>query len=126
MEPYRTRRYQVGKDMYETLGIPRDDRAARLASVAQNLQFFGAPVGLFFIIDRRMGNGQWAHLGMFMKSVALATMEMGGLLHAHFALDPNEVLYCGMAMGFADTLAPVNSLRSTRAPVEEFTTFAGW
>lgn len=138
-EPYRTRRYQVGEDMYEKLDIPRSDRSARLARVAQNLQFFGAPVGLFFVIDRRMGHGQWAHLGMFMQSVALAAMDRGvatcmqeawaqgrDTLHAHFGLPEHEVLYCGMALGYADPDAPVNTLRSAREPVEGFATFTGW
>jgi nitroreductase len=138
-EPYRSRRYDLGEQMYETLGIGRDDRGARLARLAQNMQFFGAPVGLFFVIDERMGHGQWAHLGMFMQSVALAALERGvascmqeywalgrATLGAHFGLAPNELVYCGMALGYADPDAPVNSLRSTRVPVEEFATFRGW
>ena len=138
-EPYRTRRFQVGEDMYETMGIPRDDRAARFAHVARNFEFFGAPVGLFFVIDKGMGHGQWAHLGMFMQSIALAATERGVAtcfqeawaqvrvaLGEHFGLAEQELVYCGMAMGFADPDAPVNSLRSRREPVEEFATFLGW
>jgi hypothetical protein len=63
--------------MYELLGIPRADRAARLAQVARNFEFFGAPVGIFFVIDRRLGRAQWAHLGMFMQSLALVAVERG-------------------------------------------------
>ena len=82
-EPYRTRRYQVGEDMYLLLGVNREDRAGRLAHVARNFEFFGAPVGLFFVIDRRLGRAQWAHLGMFMQSLALVAVERGlGTLHA--------------------------------------------
>jgi nitroreductase len=138
-EPYRTRRYAVGEQMYDKLGIGRDDRPARLARMSENLQFFGAPVGLFFIIDERMGHGQWAHLGMFMQSIALAAIERGVAscmqeywalgresLKVHFGLDENEMVYCGMALGYADPSAAVNALRSERAPVDEFATFRGW
>ncbi len=138
-DPYRTRRFELGEQMYELLGIGREDRAGRLARLAQNMQFFGAPVGLFFVIDERMGYGQWAHLGMFMQSVALAAIEhdvascmqeywaLGReTLKTHFALEEHEMVYCGMALGYADQDAVVNQLRSERAPVEEFTTFAGW
>ncbi|MGH6951802.1 MAG: nitroreductase, partial [Vitreimonas sp.] len=76
-EPYRTRRYKVGEDMYALLGIGRDNKPARYAHLAQNFTFFGAPVGLFFVIDKGMGHGQWAHLGMFMQSIALAALERG-------------------------------------------------
>lgn len=135
-EPYRSRRYQIGEDMYALLGIPRDDKPARLAHVARNLEFFGAPVGLFFVIDRRMGRGQWAHLGMFMQSIALAAQERGvascfqeawaprrATLARHFGVPDHELVYCGMALGYADPSEAVNTLRSARAEVDEFTTF---
>jgi nitroreductase len=138
-EPYRSRRYQVGEDMYLLLGVNREDRAGRLAHVARNFEFFGAPVGLFFVIDRRLGRAQWAHLGMFMQSLALVAVERGlgtcmqefwallrESLHAHFALPETDMVYCGMALGHPDTSAPVNQLRSSRVAVEEFATFRGF
>ncbi len=138
-EPYRSRRYQVGEDMYSMMGVSREDRAGRLAHVARNFEFFGAPVGLFFVIDRRLGRAQWAHLGMFMQSLALVAVERGlatcmqefwallrESLHRHFALPETDLVYCGMALGHADTSAPVNRLRSSRSSVEEFATFRGF
>ncbi len=110
-EPYRTRRYKLGEDMYALLKIPRSDRSGRLARFVRNYEMFGAPVELFFVIDERMGFGQWAHLGMFMQSVALAAIERGVSscmqeawatlrlsLKSHFALDEHDLIYCGMAL----------------------------
>jgi nitroreductase len=138
-EPYRTRRFKVGEDMYALLGIGRSDRPARLARFARNYEFFGAPVALFFVIDERMGHGQWAHLGMFMQSIALAAIERGvsscmqeawsslrATLKLHFKLAAHDMVYCGMALGFADPSAAVNSLRSERTAVEEFAQFRGF
>lgn len=138
-EPHRSWRFKVGEDMYALLGIPREDKPARFAHLAKNMSFFGAPVGLFFIIDERMGHGQWAHLGMFMQSVALAATARGvascmqefwaryrKTLKAHFALPETEMIYCAMALGYADQAAPVNTLRSDRAEVVQFTTFKGF
>ena len=138
-EPYRTRRFKIGEDMYALLGIERGNRPARLGWFARNYEFFGAPVGLFFIIDRRMGHGQWAHLGMFMQSIALAALERGAAtcmqeswasirhsLGTHFGLGNTDVLYCGMALGYADRDHPVNRLRSERAPVGDFCQFLGF
>ncbi len=138
-EPYRSRRYQLGEDMYARLGISRENRAGRLAHVARNFEFFGAPVGIFFIIDGRMGRGQWAHLGMFMQTLALAAVDRGlgtcmqefwgslrETLHRHFALPETDLIYCGMALGYADPDASVNQLRSARAPVEEFAILRGF
>ncbi|MBL8559814.1 MAG: nitroreductase [Hyphomonadaceae bacterium] len=138
-EPHRSWRFKVGEDMYALLGIPREDKAARFGHLARNFRFFDAPVGLFFVIDRRMGHGQWAHLGMFMQSIALAAEARGvascmqeawgrvrETLAKHFALPETEMIYCGMALGYADTDAKVNSLRSDRASVDEFATFKGF
>jgi nitroreductase len=138
-EPYRTRRYKLGEDMYALLGIPRTDRQGRLAQWARNYQFFGAPVGLFFVIEERMGHAQWAHLGMLIQSIALAAIERGvgscmqeswsalrGPLKAHFNLAADEMIYCGMALGFADPAAKVNSLRSERIGVDELAQLRGF
>jgi nitroreductase len=65
------------KTLYATIGIPRDNKPARLGQFARNYEFFSAPVGLFFCIDRRMGPDQWADLGMFMQTVMLLAREHG-------------------------------------------------
>jgi nitroreductase len=138
-EPYRSRRYKVGEDMYALLGISRENKPARLTHLAQNFRFFGAPVGLFFVTDTRLGHAQWAHLGMFMQSIALAAHERGVQtcmqeawarmrqpLHAHFGLDETDLIYAGMALGYADLTKPVNTLRSDRAPLDEIAVFKGF
>lgn len=138
-EPYRSRRFKLGEDMYALLGIPRDDKAGRLRRFAANFNFFGAPVGLFFVIDRGLGHGQWAHLGMFMQSIALTATAKGlgtcmqeswgmlrDTLHRHLILDKNEVVYCGMALGHPNPHSEVNRLRSERAEVDEFAQFRGF
>ncbi len=76
-DPYRSRRFKCGEDLYASIGIPRDDRPARLRQMANNFQCFGAPVALFFTIDRFMGSGQWAHLGIIMQTIMLLAREEG-------------------------------------------------
>ncbi len=136
-DPYRSRRFKCGEDLYATIGIPREDKSARLLQLSKNYDFFGAPAALFFAIDRTMGPGQWAHLGMFMQSVALVAHEQGlascmqefwmlrhGLVRSFFGIPDELQFYCGMAIGYADAAHPINSLRTERAAVDEFTTFA--
>lgn len=138
-EPHRSRRHDLGEAMYEKLEIGREDKLSRLAHLSRNYSFFDAPVGMFFVTDERMGHGQWAHLGMFMQSVALAATERGlatcfqeawGMvretLKRYFDLPQSEIVYCGMALGHPNPAAPVNQLRSERAEVDEFATFAGF
>ena len=134
-EPYRARRFKIGEMMYAAMGIPREDKAARIASFGRNWEFFGAPVGFIFTMDRRMGLGQWVDLGMFMQSIMLLARERGldtcpqeswsqfqQVVREFFSIPENEIVFCGMALGFADTGAPVNSVLSERASLHEFAT----
>lgn len=135
-DPWRSRRFAVGEAMYEKLGIAREDKPSRLNYLLRNYEFFGAPVGLFFSLNRRFDKGQWAHLGMFMQTLCLAAQERGlstcmqeawatraKTVSAFLKLPDGDQLYCGMALGYADPAAAVNTLRSERAPIDEFTTF---
>lgn len=136
---YEDRRRRVGHMLYETLGIPRENKMSRLAWFANNFQFFGAPLALFFVIDERMGHGQWAHTGMYMQTLALLAEERGwgtcmqecwGILRpslkAHFELGESEMVYCGMAVGVPDKDNVVNTLRAERAPQDEVAELRGF
>ena len=78
-EPYRTSRYELGEQMYELLGIERDDKAARLEQVMENFRFFGAPCAFFCFIDRDMGSPQWSDLGMFLQTFMLLAKAVSSL-----------------------------------------------
>ncbi|HVJ52313.1 MAG TPA: nitroreductase [Aliidongia sp.] len=138
-QPYKARRNKCGEDLYATIGIARENRTGRLAQFARNFRLFDAPVALFFAIDRQMGPGQWADLGMFIQSVMLLAREHGlhscaqeawALWHksvAEFTRMPEELmLFCGMGLGYMDETAPINRLRTERAPLEEFAHFEGF
>src|SRR5688572_12031441 len=76
-EPYRSRRFRSGEALYAAIGIPREDRGARLAQFARNFDAFGAPVLLLFSIERIFDRPQWAHLGMFMHAIMMLAAERG-------------------------------------------------
>lgn len=135
-EPFETRRSSIGEAMYGHLGIPRDDRAARRAWFARNFAFFDAPVALFCTVERTMGPPQWSDLGMYLQTLMLLLVEEGlaSCPQECWAMYPETVttflgtprgrmLFCGMAIGVEDKDAPVNRLRSERAPLDEWATF---
>ena len=138
-EPWRSRRARVGEQLYASIGIARDDRPGRLGQFARNYDLFGAPVGLFFAIDRRFGSPQWAHLGMFIQTLMLLAVEQGlgscaqeswaavhRTLAAELDLPDSQMIYCGLALGWPDPDHPINQWRSERIAVSEFATFAGF
>jgi nitroreductase len=135
-EPYKTRRHQIGEAMYAAIGIPREDRAERLKQFVRNWEFFGAPVGMIVTIDRQMQQGQWADVGMFLENIMLLAREYGlhtcpqeawavwhGTIREYLSVPANEMVFCGISLGYADEAAPINRLESERAPLEDFATF---
>ena len=138
-EPYRSRRFKCGEDLYKSINIPREDKGARLSQLAKNLRFFDAPVGLFVYIDRKMGPPQWSDVGMFLQTVMLIAREKGlhscaqeawamwhSTVNKHLVVDDKFMLFCGMGIGYADESHPINSWRTDREAVDNFTTFYGF
>ncbi len=133
---YDQRRQEIGEDLYRVLGIPREDKQKRRVQFAKNALMFNAPVGLFAYIDRSLSYGQWMDLGMYLQTVmllceahGLATCAQGYWTFFHETVRaatgaPDDLmLACGIAIGFEDHDAPINTVRSSRAAVEDFAIF---
>ena len=138
-ELYRARRFEVGEMLYHSIGVPRADKPARYRQYARNFQFFGAPVGLFFALDKSFGVAQWADIGGLLQTVMLLARGHGlhtcpqqawvswhKTMRGFLGLPENLMIYSGMALGHADEAAPINNWRSPRAPLEDFATFSGF
>lgn len=135
-DPWRERRSSNGEALYSALGIAREDKAARLRQLARNFTFFDAPVGLFVHMPSLMGPPQWADLGMWLQTVMLLLVQagLGSCPQEAWSAYPQTVklvtgipedhlLFCGMAIGWPDTDAPVNSFANARASLEETVRF---
>jgi nitroreductase len=138
-DPFRTRRFQCGEDLYASIGIPREDRPARFRQLAKNTEFFGAPVGLFFCLDRNVGLPQWADVGMFMQTVMLLAQERGldtcaqeywarypKTVAAFVGMPDDHMVFSGMAMGYRDETHPINSWRTRRDPFDVWAHMRGF
>lgn len=135
-EPYLSRRRQVGLELYRLCRIERDDHVRREEAMLRNFEFFGAPVGLFFAMDRDLLYGSWLDCGMYMQNVMLLARESGldtcpqqawcrhgQIVHEELAIPKEQILLSGMALGFADRNAPENLLRSERVSLNDFAVF---
>jgi nitroreductase len=134
--PYIDRRRKVGWDLYSLLGIGKTDKERMHAQHGRNYDFFDAPVGLMFTIDRVMQQGSWLDYGMFLQNVMIAARARGldtcpqaaftqfhGIVADALKLPDGEMLVCGMSLGHADPGAIENTLVTERAPVSDFATF---
>ncbi|WP_137124760.1 nitroreductase [Roseomonas sp. HF4] len=138
-EPYLSRRRKVGWDLYGLLGIAKGEAEKMKRQHARNFDFFGAPVGIVFTIDRRLEIGSWLDYGIFLGNVMTAARGFGldtcpqaafaphhRTIRAHLPVPDTEVVVCGMALGYADPAAPENTLVTERVPAAEFCRFLGW
>lgn len=134
-EPYLSRRRKIGFDLFEIYGVQKDDMAGRMRALLRNFEFFGAPVGLFFTMDRDWGMGAWIDCSMLMMNVMTlapafglrtcpqqAWCEYGPVVHRVLDIPKSQVIISGMALGYADSEAPENQLVTDRIPATDFVT----
>lgn len=138
-EPLRTRRYENGEALYQSIGIGREEKAKRLEQMAHNRRFFSAPVGIFVHMDKRSLPPQWLDLGIYLQSVMLLAVENGLATCAQgfwrrfqtpvktfLQLPDNHMVVFGIALGYEDKSAPINQWRSSRAPQNEWLDLRGF
>lgn len=136
IEPYKLRRKECGLLMYKTLQISREDKQRQMGQWAANYRAFDAPVMLLFFLDDQMQTGSYLDYGMFLQSVMLAAVELGlatcpqasiadypEIIKSELGYPDNKVLLCGMALGYEDKDALVNSYKTSREEVESFTDY---
>lgn len=138
-EPYLARRRKIGWDMYALVGVAKGDFEGTERQRRRNFDFFDAPVGLIFTLDEDLEIGSWLDLGIFIGVLGVAARGEGldtcpqaafadfhAVIRRELDIPDDEVVICGMALGYADTEAPVNRLVTERAAPGEFATFDGF
>jgi nitroreductase len=136
IEPYRSRRLACGVQLYSTLKIAREDKQQQLEQWVANYRAFDAPVMLLFFMDRHMQTGSFIDYGMFLQSLMLAAVEQGlatcpqasladyaEIIKTVLGYSQEDILLCGMSLGYEDRQALVNSYRTPREAVESFTRY---
>jgi len=136
VDPYLARRRQCGWGLYGTLGIGRGDREKSKAYRATNYNFFSAPVGLVFTIDRKLEKGSWLDYGMFLQTIMLAARAKGlhtcaeaaigsypDIVRRELNITHDWIVICGMAMGYADPDAVINTFQPPRIELKEYAVF---
>ena len=134
--PYVDRRRKAGWGLYQLAGVAKGDRDAAHLQRARNYQFFGAPVGMVFTIDKTLGMGAWLDVGMFLQNIMIIARGHGldtcpqaaianypDVLREHLTLSDNDLVICGMAIGYADPDEPTNALVTEREMLASFVTF---
>ena len=135
-EPYKSRRFACGMQLYAAVGIGREDKERRQEQWIENYYAFGAPVVLYFYMESCLEAGSYMDFGMFLQSVMLIAQEEGlatcpqaalaefpEIVKQELSIGIGFVLLCGMALGYEDMDAPINQYRTPRASLGKFVTF---
>ena len=135
----KDRQRKAGFALYSALGIERRDVKARRDQFRRNYQFFNAPVGIVVTIQRDMGAGCFMDLGMTIQTLFLAANDHGlgacGIgalasygpqIHSALACADDELVVCGIALGWPDMTHPANQVKTDRMELKEFTRFLGF
>ncbi|MDA9020781.1 nitroreductase [Gammaproteobacteria bacterium] len=135
-QPYKDSRNQLGEEMYNILGIKREDKTARINQVLENFKFFGAPAAIFCFVENQMGPPQWSDLGMFLQTFMLLAKEAGldtcaqeawsiknKSVSEFFQSEDSEMLFCAVAIGYENKKAKINSLKSNRRKSSQWLKF---
>ena len=133
---YLDRRRESGFQLYNTLGIPRGDKAGYARQALENYNFFGAPHVAIIHTDEPLGIYGAIDCGAYVGNFMLAAQALGlgtipqaalarhsGLIRRHFKLGDDRKVVCGISFGFADNAHKVNSYRTSRASVADTVTF---
>jgi len=134
VSPFIDRRRENGWGLYKLLGIEKGEKDKMHAQHQRNFRFFDAPVGLMFTISRTLGRGSLVDYGMFLENIMVAARARGlqtcpqaawngfaSIIKPHIGAGPDDMLVCGMALGYADETALVNSYITPRLPADSFT-----
>jgi len=134
--PYIDRRRENGWSLYGLLGIEKGEKEKMFLQHQRNFRFFDAPVGLFFTIHRDLGTGSILDYGMFLQNIMISAQSHGlascpqaawnkfsKIILPTIGAGEEEMLVCGMALGYADQSDRVNTFQTPRAKVEAFTSW---
>jgi nitroreductase len=133
---YLERRRESGFQLYNTMGIPRGDKAAYARQALENYNFFGAPHVAIIHTDEPLGVYGAIDCGAYVSNFMLAAQALGlgtipqaalarqsALIRKHFNLAADRRVVCGISFGYADHAHKVNSYRTSRATVQDTVTF---
>lgn len=137
---YRQRQVELARQIFQLMGISREDREKRAEWLKRGFRFFDAPAAFIISVDRSL-KPWWElfDLGAFAQSICLAALSHGlgtciedqgvmypDVIRKHTGIpDFKRIVIC-IPIGYPDWDFPANMLESDREPVERFATWRGF
>ena len=133
---YRERRKVCGVQLYQSLSIGRDDKAAAAEQSLENFRLFGAPHVAIVTTVEALGAYGMLDCGLYVQTFMLAARSLGvdsiaqaalasypELLRELLGLPGDRKIVCGVSFGYADAGHRIHSYRTERAAPQEVARF---
>ncbi|WP_084724970.1 nitroreductase [Streptacidiphilus melanogenes] len=134
---YRDRRRECGFQLYDTLGISKDDADGRVRQMLRNFELFDAPHVAVVTTEADLGVYGAVDCGLYVSTFLLGAQSLGlaaapqaalasysPFVREHFGIPENRRFVLGISFGYADPAAPVNAFRTSRAELDEVVTWS--
>ena len=138
---HRRRQIDVAIQLFEAMGIARDDKEKRMDWMLRGFRQFDAPVSLVLTYDKHLEPAAISQfsLGSLAYGIVLAAWERGigcvingqgimqsDVVHEHANIPDDQSIMICIAMGYPDDSFAANDVRSTRADNQDFVRYVGF
>jgi len=137
---YRERQVDLAKHIFQVMDIPREDKEKRAAWMERGFRYFDSPAAIIICADKALAEtGPLLDLGAVMQTICLAALHFGlaTCIHDQGVMYPDVVKRCAgipdskrliiaISIGYPDEESIVNTITSTREPIDGFTQWIGF
>ena len=139
--PHRERQIEIAVQLFEAMGIARDDKERRLDWVMRGFRQFDAPVSIVITVDKALADDTIAHFdcGAATYGLVLAAWSKGigsvingqGIMQSSVVrenanIPEDQVIMTCVAMGYPDDSFVANDVKSRRSPNDKVASFIGF
>ena len=137
-DKYRDRQVALAVQLFQLMGIEREDREKRTEWTKRGFRFFDAPAAIIVSVDNSAGPGTQFDVGSVCQTIALAALNYGlgtciqgqGVMYPDVVrkftgITEDKLIVICLTMGYPDWDFPANKIYSQREPVDNVTTWCG-
>jgi nitroreductase len=137
---FRQRQVELAKQLFQRMGIQRDDQEKRAAWMELGFRYFGAPAAIILVSDRSLsGEGTLLDIGAVMQTICLAAWQRGlgtciarqgvfypDVLRKVAGIPESKKIVIAISIGYPDWDFPANRVQTDREQVSAITTWVGF
>jgi nitroreductase len=135
---YRDRQVTLAIQLFQAMGITREDKAKRSAWMQRGFRSFDSPVAIFICYDKSLPSSAVFDIGSLSQTIALVALKYGlgtciqsqattypDVVRKHTGIPENKLIYICLSIGYPDDDFAANSVVTKREPIENIVKWCG-